>query len=89
MNLSIENLHTPRSRRERHSPRMADIGKVAEWLLRYDGLISVDVEGESPARLRVEFATEERAADFISTSALLDGIKVLVVGKCTVVIEDD
>jgi hypothetical protein len=69
---------------------MADIGKLAEWLRGCDGVVGVDFEGESPTRLRVEFATEERADQFILTaSSLVDGITVSAVGKCTVVIEDD
>lgn len=68
---------------------MVDIGKLAEWLRGYDGVVTMDIEGESPARLRVEFATKERADQFIATTPLIDGITVSVVGKCTVVIEDD
>ena len=51
----------------KREPKMPDVGKLAEWLNGYDGIVSMEIEGESPTRLRVEFATEERAAQFIST----------------------
>jgi hypothetical protein len=89
LNPSIENVRTPLSRREWHPLKMTDIGKLSEWLRGYDGVVAMDIEGESPTRLRVEFATEERAHQFIATTSLIDGITVSVVGKCTVAIEDD
>jgi hypothetical protein len=59
------------AKRERHPPKMADIGKLAEWLRGYDGVVDMDFEGESPTRLRVEFATEVRADQFIWTASSL------------------
>ena len=68
---------------------MADIGKMAEWLRGYHGVISIEIEGECPARLCVEFATEEAAAQFISMAPLIEGIKVSLLRECIVAIEDD
>jgi len=62
---------------------------LTDWLREYDGIVALDVEGESPTRLRVEFATEARSLQFVSTAPLIDGITVSVIGQCTVVIEDD
>jgi hypothetical protein len=68
---------------------MADVGKLTDWLRGHDGIVALDLEGESPTRLRVEFATEMRAAQFVSTVPLIDGIKVSAISQCTIVIEDD
>ena len=60
-----------------------NVGELAEWLNGYDGIVSIETKGESPTRLRVEFATEERAAQFISTVPLIDGITISAAGNCT------
>ena len=68
---------------------MTDIRELAEWLRAFDGVVDIAFEGESPVRLRVELTTKERANDLISTLPLIDCITAAMVGKCTVVFEDE
>ena len=70
-------------------PGMVDVATFTEWLGRCDGVATIEIEGDSPTRLRVEFATQERAEQFLSMTALIDNIRARSVGNGRIVIEDD
>jgi hypothetical protein len=65
------------------------MSKVRELLWESDGVVSMDFEGESPTRLRVELTTEAAASLFSSKVQLLGGCVLSIKGSQVVVGEED
>jgi hypothetical protein len=62
---------------------------IRELLWESDGVVSMEFEGESPIRLRVELTSEAAAALFSSKVQLLGGRVLSIKGSLVIVGEED
>jgi hypothetical protein len=63
---------------------------LAELLLETDGVVSVELEGEAPERLRAEFVSAARCTEVSDALELvISGYSVHQVGPSTLIVHDE
>lgn len=69
---------------------MRGLPYLAETLLEVDGVVSVELEGEAPERLRVEFVSAARCAEISDAlELLLSGYSVHMANPSTLIVHNE